>query len=155
LFLRTKISELPSFDLFYATILLVVILPSFLIFIYARGLDRRSVGIPVQIVRPTRFGKVSDACKRLPFFRLDFAGWKPPARVYVNSEPVFWERLEDALKEQLKSRPDRTVCFYGEPNVSWADAAAAMDVVRRLPARVLLAPDKRVDDGHKTYRTRS
>jgi hypothetical protein len=79
LFLRTKISELPSFDLFDATILLVVILPSFLIFIYAWGLDRRSVGIPVQIVRPTRFGKVSDACKRLPVLPVGLR-WMETAR---------------------------------------------------------------------------
>src|SRR5262249_10620054 len=79
LFLRTKISGLPSFGLFYATILLVLILPSFLIFIYAWGPDRRSVGIPVQIVRPNTVGRsptLANACQFFGWTSLD--GKCPP-----------------------------------------------------------------------------
>jgi len=70
--------------------------------------------------------------------RIDGAGTDIPPHLYLNSKPVSWSELADALRNQLKLHPDWVVYVEADKHVSWADVVNAMDIIRGTTAKVVL-----------------
>src|SRR5882762_6821645 len=98
---RSRLAALPPFRLAYTIVLCSLLLPSFLIFVYSWGWDRRSIGIPVSVLR---LGPNVDYSTMPMLVRID--GDSLPPHLYLNSTPVAWSQLADALRNHLKVRPD-------------------------------------------------
>jgi hypothetical protein len=115
----------------------VIILPSFLIFLYAWAPDWPAWGIRVSVLQVpsdsiTGFSSLS------PMVRVADAGSRKQPMLYVNSKPVKWDELGDALTNELKLRPDWVVYVEADEEVRWSDVVAAMDIIRSRHARIVL-----------------
>lgn len=144
--LKPRISDLPSFGLLYVLMLTSVLIPSFLIFLYAWGFNLRSVGIEVHLLNPGPRPARGNLWTAPLIVRLENAGSNSPPRLYLNSRAVPWEALGTTLKGELKSRSDWVVYFETDRNVdwkddvAWGDVANAMDIARGLGAKVAFLP---------------
>jgi biopolymer transport protein ExbD len=74
--------------------------------------------------------------------RIEDVGAEVPPHLYLNSKPVSWGELADALRNQLKLRPDWVVYVEADEHVSWADVVNAMDIIRGTNAKVVLLTTK-------------
>jgi biopolymer transport protein ExbD len=134
---RSRFAALPPFRLAYTIVLSSLLLPSFLIFIYSWGWDRRSVGIQVSVLRQ---GSYVDYSTMPMLVRID--GNSLPPHLYLNSTPVVWGELASDLRDQLKLRPDRVVYVEADEHVSWADVMNAVDIIRGTNTNVVLLTAK-------------
>lgn len=133
--LSARFSTLAPFRLAYTVVLATLLVPSFLIFIHSWGWDRRSVGIRVSVLK---LGATVDYSTMPALVRIDGAGTDIPPHLYLNSKPVSWSELADALRNQLKLHPDWVVYVEADKHVSWADVVNAMDIIRGTTAKVVL-----------------
>jgi len=133
--LRARFSTLAQFRLAYVMVLATLLVPSFLIFIHSWGWDRRSVGIRVSVLKS---GATVDYSTMPALVRIDGAGTDVRPHLYLNSKPVSWGELADALRNQLKFHPDWVVYVEADKRVSWADVVNAMDIIRGAAAKVVL-----------------
>lgn len=59
--------------------------------------------------------------------------------LFVNSQPVAWEDFDAVLRKELSRRPPSwPVYVQGDPNLEWAWVLKVVDMVRGLPAEVVL-----------------
>lgn len=136
--LRSRLSQLPQFGLFYAGILAGVLIPTFLIYLYAWGYDRRSLGIEVRLLKPGALRSPSDSQPAPLVLRIESTGLNSPPLLYLNSEPSAWDELNAELKTHLKTRAEWLVYVEADSTVAWGDAANAMDIIRGAGAKVVL-----------------
>jgi biopolymer transport protein ExbD len=136
--LRARFSRPPSFGLVYSVILASVLMPSFLIFIYAWGYDHRSVGIEVRLLHPGPLRALADSWTAPLVVRVENSGVNSPPRLYLNSKAVAWDALSPSLKTELKSRSEWVVFVEAGLDVNWGDAVNAMDIIRGAGAKVVL-----------------
>ena len=62
--------------------------------------------------------------------------------LFVNSKPVRWSGLQDALKNELKVRPNWVIYIDGDPNLPFAHVAEVVNAAKELHAKaVLLTPE--------------
>jgi biopolymer transport protein ExbD len=134
---KSRLAALPPFRLAYTIVLSSLLLPSFLIFVYSWGWDRRSIGIQVSVLRQ---GPNVDYSTMPMLVRID--GDSLPPHLYLNSTPVSWGELANALRDQLKLRPDRVVYVEADEHISWADVMNAVDIIRGTNANVVLLTTK-------------
>jgi biopolymer transport protein ExbD len=137
--LRARFAALPPFRLAYTIVLATLLVPSFLIFIYSWGWDRRSVGIRVSVLKS---GSTVDYMTMPAFVRIEDAGADVRPHLYLNSTPVLWGELASALRNQLKLRPDWVVYVEADEHILWADVVNAMDIIRGTNAKVVLLTTK-------------
>lgn len=141
---RARFFLLPPFGLVYALVLSSIVVPTFLIFIYAWGEDRPSMGIRISTSEGPLLSAPSASSNLPPLVRLEQAGNDGPLKLYLNSKPVRWNELGGALTNELKLRPDWVVYVDAEDMVSWSDVIGAMDIIRGRHAKiVLLARNKK------------
>jgi biopolymer transport protein ExbD len=133
--LRARFAALPPFRLAYTIVLATLLVPSFLIFIYSWGWDRRSVGIRVSVLKSD---STVDYSTMPALVRIEDAGADVPPHLYLNSAPVLWGELASELRNQLKLRPDWVVYVEADEHISWADVVKAMDIIRGTNAKVVL-----------------
>jgi biopolymer transport protein ExbD len=103
------------------------------------GWDRRSVGIRISVLKS---GSTVDYSTMPALVRIESAGADVPAHLNLNSKPVLWGELADALRNLLKLRPDRVVNVEADEHVSWADVVNVMDIARGTNAKVVLLTTK-------------
>jgi len=139
---RARFPLLPPFGLSYTLVLSSVVVPTFLVFIYAWGWERPSMGIristseePLLSARPASFDLP-------PLVRLEQVGNNGPPKLYLNSKPVRWDELGQALTNELKLRPDWVVYVDADDTVSWSDVIGAMDIIRGRHAKIVLLARK-------------
>jgi biopolymer transport protein ExbD len=136
--LKLRLSRLPPFGLVYAVILAAALIPTFLIFLYAWGYDRRSVGIEVHLANLGPLKAAADSWTKPLVVRIENASAGSPPRLYLNSKAIAWEALGPALKGELKSRPDWVIYVEADRDVNWGDAVNAMGIIRGVGANVVL-----------------
>ena len=140
---RARFPLLPPFGLSYTLVLSSLTVPTFLIFLYAWGWDRPSIGIRISTAEVPLLSARPVSSEFSPLVRLKQAGSGRPPRLYLNSNPLRREELGDALMNELKLRPDWVVYVQADEQVSWSDVIGAMDIIRSRQARiVLLVPSK-------------
>ena len=149
-----RISRIPSLGLLYSVMVGVVLLPTFLIYIHIWGLDRRSTGIDVRLVRPGALRGTRDFITPQLVVRIESAGSGSAPHVYLNSRPVAWEGLAPLLRSELKSRAEWFVYIEADSDVAWGDAASAMDVIRGAGAQVVLLTTPPTPSPANRHRTR-
>jgi biopolymer transport protein ExbD len=136
--LKARFAALPAFGLAYTFVLIALLLPSFGIFIYSWGWFRRSVGIPVSVLKTGVFSHNIDSSSIPPVVRIDDAGVDALPNLYVNSRPVLWGELASAVRDEIKLGPDWVVYVEADQKVSWADVMNAIDIIRGTHAKVVL-----------------
>jgi len=142
-FPRTKpFSLLPSFGLFYATVLSFLVIA--LLFIQTFRPIPKGLWVSV-LQRPP---EAKGAAEIPPIVvRLEDAGPAFPPELYVNSRAVSWEGLEFAVRRQLTARPEWVVYIEADADVPWVDVVSVVDMVRGLQAKAVLltseAPEPR------------
>ena len=77
-----------------------------------------------------------------PLVRLEQVGNDGPPKLYLNSKPVRWDELGEALTNELKLRPDWVVYVDADGMVSWSDVVGAMDIIRGRHAKIVLLARK-------------
>lgn len=140
---RARFPLLPPFGLSYTLVLSSIVVPSFLIFIYAWGWDRPSMGIRISTSEEPLLSARSLSVNLPPLVRLEQVGNDGPPKLYLNSNPVRWDELGEALTNQLKLRPDWVVYVDADDMVSWSDVIGAMDIIRGRHAKIVLLARKK------------
>jgi len=127
--------------LLYSQILLLLVICGVLVFHYAWGYDHRSQGLFVLTYFPE-----SSFFKNLPCAQAWVVRVESSKLWYLNSARIEPDELPDTLRSQIGTRTSCIVFFDAEPDVPYADAIRAIDVIERSPGRVvLLTPEtKRV-----------
>jgi biopolymer transport protein ExbD len=136
--LKARISQPPSFGLVYSIILGGILIPTFLIYLYAWGYDHRSIGIAVHLLKPSPLRATPEFRPAPLIVRIESSGLNAPPRLYLNSEAIAWDGLSFGLKAELKTRAVWVVYVEADADVNWADAANAMDIIRGTGANVVL-----------------
>ena len=134
---------LPPFGLSYTLVLSSIVVPMFLIFIYSWGWDRPSMGIRISTSEDPLLSARSASSNLPPLVRLEQVADEGPAKLYLNSKPVRWDELGEALTNELKLRPDWVVFVDADDMVSWSDVIGAMDIIRGRHAKIVLLARKK------------
>lgn len=135
--LKPRFRQIPHFGLIFSVILAVLLVPAFLIYLYAWGYDYPSSGIHVHLIRPgPPISPGFDPPEVL--LHVECLGLDTPTRFYLNSRLVQVDALPGALKLELKSRADWVVYVKGDPDCTWETVADAIDIDRTAGAQVVL-----------------
>jgi len=141
---KTLFPLLPPFGLTYGLVLSSLLVPTFLIFIYAWGWDRPSVGIRISVAEERLLSARTPSSIPPPVVRLEQLGSKLPPMLYLNSRMTRWDELGNALTNQLKLCPDWVVYVEADDQVYWSDVIAATAIIRSRHARIVLLTQSKV-----------
>ena len=133
------ISALPHFGLFCATVLVFVV---FVMMILTDRIPPKGIYVSLTVRQP----EPSDSRALVPPVLVRIQSNPDPLapKVYVNSTAVEWDGLKEALKDELKLRPNWVVYVDGDSNLAWQYVMDVADVARELHAKVvLLTPETR------------
>ena len=134
--LKKRFSVLPAFALIAGSVLFVPFIAFFILSpIPAKGLY-------VHVLKPGPLAPKNGVPIEPVVVQVVDAGPGVEPDVYVNSHVTSWDKLGDALKDELKIRPERMVYVEGDENVPWSDAVNAVDIAKRLHADVVLLTSK-------------
>ncbi len=140
---RARFPLLPPFGLSYTLVLSSIVVPTFLMFIFAWGWDRPSMGIRISTLEEPLLSARSVSFNLPPLVRLEQVGNDGPPKLYLNSKPVRWDELGEALTKELKLRPDWVVYVDADDMVSWSDVIGTMDIIRGRHAKIVLLARKK------------
>jgi len=137
--LRHRFSSLPSFGVFWATILAIgAVLPMCVLQFALKSIPK---GIFISLLKDGFQAPKADHLPAPILIRVKERAGLPPT-LYLNSKPVSWEGLHDALQAELARRPDWVVYIRGDENIQFQYVVSVMDTVRELHAKaVLLTPN--------------
>jgi biopolymer transport protein ExbD len=127
------LAGIPGFGLLYGIILLLIAVPSAMIFTLMWGFWpwSHSVGLEVRIAQPaTIMADRQEDHVIVSVNRVGHAGTGNEPEIRLNSVPVSWVNLRDALRAELSRRPDRVVYVEGHDNLEFADIVRVVDVTR-------------------------
>jgi hypothetical protein len=135
------ISFFSQIALLYSQILLLMVIPGVLVFHYAWGKDHRSYGLFVLTYFPE-----SSFFKHVPCTQAWVVRVESTEEWYLNSKRIEADGLSEALRAQIRGRTSCIVFFDAKPDVPYAEAIHAIDLIEQSPGRVvLLTPEtKRV-----------
>ncbi len=123
----------PSAGLHYAQVLLLLIAPAILVFIYAWGYDHRSVGLFVHLLRADSFGMRRSSCVEAWVVRIDSQeSW------YLNSKKLAPTELPTLLGQQFGLRTDCVVFLDVASEVPYSVAIDAVELITKTEGRVVL-----------------
>jgi len=131
---RKQISGLPTYGLMAAPCLAIVVC----VFMGFSSQENTPMGLSVDVISP--FGPVVGehfAGKTILIAIRNTSGKGPPI-LYVNSKRTPWDRLGGTVRTALAASSESTAYVEAEHDVAWADVADAIDVVERVPDRVVL-----------------
>jgi biopolymer transport protein ExbD len=101
-----------------------------------------SKGIPVSFLRNDFSMARTDRWTTPMVIRIKNAGPAFRPNLYLNSTPVPWQILGEALKVELARRADWTVYVRGDDNISFQYVALVIDTIQGEHAKaVLLTPN--------------
>lgn len=134
------ISFPPQITLLYSQILLLMVIPGVIVFHYAWAHDR-SYGLFVLTYSPE-----SSFLRHVPSAQAWVVRVESNKKSYLNSQRIEPDDLPEALRTQIGGRTSCIGFFDAEPDVPYAEAIHAIDLVEESPGRlVLLTPEtKRV-----------
>ena len=119
--------------LLYSQILLLLVICGVLVFHFAWGYDHRSQGLFVLTYLPESSLFKNPPCAQTWVVRVESSKlW------YLNSARIEPNELPDTLRSQIGTRTSCIVFFDAEPDVPYADAIHAIDLIERSPGRVVL-----------------
>jgi biopolymer transport protein ExbD len=119
--------------LLYAQILLLLVIPSVLVFMHSWGYDRHSVGLFVLTYFPQSSLFRHNSCTEEWVVRVDSEDdW------YLNSKRVKQDELPKLLRQQIGQRTSCIVFLDANPDVPYALAVHAIDLIGETPGRVVL-----------------
>ena len=147
---RPRFPLLPQFGLSYTLVLASLVVPTFLIFVDGWGWNRPSLSIRISTAEEPLLSAHPLSPEVSPLVRLKQAGSGGPPRLYLDSKPLRWEELRDALTNELKLRPDWVVYVEADEQVSWSDVIGAMDIIRSRQANIvlLIRRENKQEKGH-------
>jgi hypothetical protein len=127
------ISFFSQVGLLYSQILLLLVICGLLVFHYAWGYDHRSRGLFVLTYFPESSFFKHTSCAQAWVVRVESSKvW------YLNSARIEPGDLPDALRTQIGTRTNCIVFFDAEPDVPYAEAIRAIDLIEQSPGRVVL-----------------
>jgi biopolymer transport protein ExbD len=134
--LTGRFARLPPFGLFCATTLAVAaVLPMWVLQFAFRPISK---GISVSLLRNDFALASTDRLTTPIIIRIENAGPASPPNLYLNSTPVTWESLHDALKVELARRADWVVYVRGDEDIRLQYAVSVMEIIRGEHAKVIL-----------------
>jgi len=95
-------------------------------------------GLKVHLVTPKALSMTAEPSLPPVLVQLKYDGSRGGPKLYLNSRPVSLGSLENELKKELKLRPDWVVYFEGDPDLAWGEAVQIIDIIRGVPAEVVL-----------------
>jgi biopolymer transport protein ExbD len=130
-----RLAPLPPFGLFCAATLAVAAVLPMLVLKFAFGPIPKGVFVSLlrndfSVARPGSWSKPI-------VIRIQDVGPAPP-KLYLNSTPVSWESLHDAVKAELARRADWTVYVRGDEGIPFQEVVLVMDIIREEHAKVVL-----------------
>ncbi len=148
--LRPKFLGIPSFGLIAATSYFLVVAPYWLL---EASRHRTTVGLTVHCLKPGAVLMKNDFGAGPVVVRVQSGRSGAMPDLYVQSKLISWSTLQSELKDNLRLRPDWVVYVEGDAELQWADIARAVDIIRGLPAEVvLLTPDSTPPVTHRKQR---
>lgn len=122
-------------SLIMVLVLLLLVIP---LWVMVFGTHLTSRGLPVRLLRPDVPAQPNFGMQAV-LVQVE-AGTQPRhPRLYINRQPVSDAEFEKVLQKELKIRPPNwPVYLEGDPNMEWADAVYAIDLIRGLHADVIL-----------------
>ncbi len=133
--LNKRFSGLPPFGLFWAATLVVgAVFPMYVLQFAFRPISK---GIRISVLRGLP-PKGTDRWVAPIVIRVEDSGPALPPKLYLDSEPVSWDSLHNALKADLARRTDWIVYVEGDDNVPFMDVVRVMAVIRGEGAKVVL-----------------
>ena len=127
-----RISFFSRIALLYSQILLLVVIPGVLVFHYAWAHDR-SYGLFVLTYFPE-----SSFFRHVPCAQAWVVRVESNEEWYLNSKKIEPNDLPEALRAQIGGRTSCIVFFDAKPDVPYADAIHAIDLIEQSPGRVVL-----------------
>ena len=119
--------------LLYSQILLLLVICGVLVFHYAWGYDHRSRGLFVLTYFPGSSFFKRNPCSQAWVVRVESSEvW------YLNSARIEPDDLPDALRAQIGTRTSCIVLFDAKPDVPFAEAIHAIDLIEQSPGRVVV-----------------
>jgi hypothetical protein len=119
--------------LLYSQILLLLVICGVFVFHYAWGYDHRSHGLFVLTYFPE-----SSFFKHIPCAQAWVVRVESSKVWYLNSARIEPDDLPDTLRAQIGTRTSCIVFFDAQPDVPYADAIRAIDLIDQSPGRVVL-----------------
>jgi len=134
--LRRRLAPLPPFGLFCATTLAVAaVLPMWVLQFAFRPISK---GLSISLITNRLPAARTDHWTTPLTIRIEDAGPELRPKLFLNSAPVSWERLHEALKAELVRRADWTVYVRGDDNISLQYVVLVIDTVQGEHAKVVL-----------------
>jgi len=139
---------IPGFGLLYSVILLLVVIPMAMIYTLMWGVWpwSHSVGFEVRIAQPA--ASMANRYEERVIITVQRAESSTftaeESQLHLNSRPVSWGDLRDALRAELSRSPNRAVYVEGHGTLEFADIVRVIDIAREAwPAVpvVLLTPE--------------
>ena len=126
----------------YSQILLLLVIPGILVFHFAWGFDHRSQGFFVLTYFPESSFVRHNPCVPRPWEVHLESAWlvrmESNEEWYLNSKRIEPNALPDALRVQMGTRTGCFVLFDANPDVPYAEAIHAIDLIEQSPGRVVL-----------------
>ncbi|SRR6266571_1546625 len=129
----TRSPVFPSVGLHYAQVLLPLIAPAFLVFIYAWGYDQRTVGLFLHLLRADSSWGRNSSCVEAWVVRIDSQeNW------HLNLNKLAPTELPTLVRQQLGLCTDCVVFLDVAPEVPYAVAIHAIELGQETQANVVL-----------------
>ncbi len=136
--LKPPVSGIPVFLFGVCTSIICILL----MFVFMTLGPVPSKGLYVHLVKPGRPAPGSDRWTEPLVVRIKDGGIGQQPELYVNSVPVPWDKLEEALREELSRRSEWVVYVEGDESLETGYPMMVVDVAHGLRARVyLLTPN--------------
>jgi biopolymer transport protein ExbD len=136
--LRPQMFSLPAFALMAAPGLAILIF-AYMVFLAPYP----SKGLYVHLLRTDESAVEGEQLGGPVIVHIIDAGAGVTPKVYVNSALTSWNKLEAALRDQLKIRPMWVVHVEADTNLDWGVVVSVMDIAQGLHARVILVTSNR------------
>lgn len=124
-----RFSTPPHFALFCSTVLVLVV---FAMMVLTAPTPSNGLYISLNVAPNARYDLTPPVIVRI---RQDP---KLYPNLFVNSKRVEWSGLKDALRDELKIRPDWVIYVDGDPNLPFAHVAEVVGIGKELHAKVVL-----------------
>jgi biopolymer transport protein ExbB/TolQ/biopolymer transport protein ExbD len=131
--LRKRFSEIPAYGLLAApglafAVAAFMMFPSFY----------PPTGLSVRLLKAGEGLTVNSSSTPLVVIRLTGTSRNRESVLYVNTRETPWEDLDAAVKSKVNVNSQPVIYVEAEDDVSWQAVANAIDVVKRVPANVVL-----------------
>lgn len=130
--LKGRFSGIASFGLVAAILYFLVAIPFMIL------QPPTSIGLTVHLLKPGALMMNGDFGTDPIVVRIAVRRSSVIPDLYVQSKLVSSSTLAEALKDELKLRPTKIVYVLGDPELTWADVVRAIDIIRGVPAEVVL-----------------